>query len=270
MKKLISVLLSLVIILSCFVSAYAEQEKLHYLVLGDSIGVGSGIVNPSEACYGKIVANTNGYIYSNFAIDGFTTSNLLNWIDDQQVSDTIKSADIINISIGGNNFIKNNLPWLLLTVTFGNMSVINKIVEGVNRDLHEIITKIKAKNSDAVIILQTLYNPWKIKGIAGLYQKGVDALNACFRDYLKENPGAYELADVCSAFAAEKNLIAIDTIHPNAKGNILIAKVILKKLSELGLGTKTEPVILAQPIDRVSKDPSNYLRMFGFFTGIFL
>ena len=271
MKKAISVLLSLAIILGFCVTASAAGKKLSYVVLGDSIGVGSGIANSGEACYGKIVANTNGYIYSNFAVDGATTSDLLRRISEEKVAEIIKGADIINISIGGNNFIKDNLFWLLMTIPFGNMNKVNKIIEGVRSDLEQIIPAIKKMNPDVTILLQTLYNPWKGKGLENIYQKGVDALNGCFREYLADNPGAYELVDVCSAFASQnKDLIAIDTIHPNAEGNKLIAKVVLKKLYDLGLGTKTEPVILAEPIDRIPSNISEVIRIAMYYLNLFI
>ncbi len=271
MKKAISVLLALVFVLSLSITAFADSSKLSYVVLGDSIGVGSGIVNSGEACYGKIVANTNGYIYSNYAVDGATTSDLLRRINEERVAGAIKSADIINISIGGNNFIKSNLFWLLMTIPFGNMNKVNQIIDGIKNDLEQIIPAIKKMNPDAVILLQTLYNPWKGKALEGIYQKGVDALNSCYREYLADNPGAYELVDVCSAFASQSNdLIAIDTIHPNAEGNKLIAKVVLRKLYDLGLGTKTEPVILAEPIDRIPSDMSEIVRMIMYYVNLFI
>jgi len=66
MKKIVSILLSVVLTLSVFgITAFAEEEKTDYVVLGDSIAFGAGMVNTVGACYGKIVADTNGYNYSN-------------------------------------------------------------------------------------------------------------------------------------------------------------------------------------------------------------
>ena len=74
--RLTAVILSVVMLLCAFnLGAFAQEEKLSYLVLGDSIGYGSGLRNSKEACYGKIVADTNGYDYANDAIPGHTTQN---------------------------------------------------------------------------------------------------------------------------------------------------------------------------------------------------
>ena len=105
----LSVLLSLLLALGCCVMAAAAEEAPHYIVLGDSIAFGSGLSNPRQAVYGKIVADTNGYAYDNFAVPGHTTQNLLQRMQNEQVKAAIADADIISISIGGNNFLLGNL-----------------------------------------------------------------------------------------------------------------------------------------------------------------
>ena len=151
----------------------------------------------------------------------------------------------------------------------GNMSMVNDIVDSFYEQFCKIIERIKKLNPKALILMQTLYNPWRLQGIAGIYQKGVDALNASYRKYLKEHPGAYEIVDVGAAFASSgDDLIAIDTIHPNAKGNILIAKTILKKLNSLGYEGKTEPVIKHEPLDKVSSNPMDYYKMALYYIGL--
>ncbi len=266
MKKALSVILAVILTACVCVPAFASSKKLNYVLLGDSIAFGSGIANPGDACYGKIVANTNGYNYRNYGVDGATTSALLRRIGEADVAQAIKNADIISISTGGNNFLLGNMFWIIVNTLFGGTKAIDDVVDGVYADLCQIIPAIKKLNPKATILLQTLYNPWKMAGISALYQKATDALNSCFRKYLKENPGAFEIAEVAAAFAAsDKDLIAFDTIHPNAEGNKVIARVILKKLKTLGLGTKTEPVILEEPIDKISFNPGDYSRMAEYY-----
>ena len=94
MKRGLSVLLSLLLALGCCVAAAAAEGAPHYVVLGDSIAYGSGLSNPKEAVYGKIVADTNGYTYDNFAVPGHTTQNLLQRMQKEQVKTAITDADI--------------------------------------------------------------------------------------------------------------------------------------------------------------------------------
>ena len=58
MKKLTALCLCVLMLLGSLSCAVFAEEKEFYLVLGDSIGYGSGIRNSKEACYGKIVADT--------------------------------------------------------------------------------------------------------------------------------------------------------------------------------------------------------------------
>lgn len=52
-RHIVSFMLALVMLLStAAVAAFAEQSK-NYLVLGDSIGFGSGLKNPQETCFRK-------------------------------------------------------------------------------------------------------------------------------------------------------------------------------------------------------------------------
>ena len=52
LKKSVAVLLCLVMMLMSLSAVAFAEEKQFYLVLGDSIGYGSGIRNSQDACYG--------------------------------------------------------------------------------------------------------------------------------------------------------------------------------------------------------------------------
>ena len=242
-RRCLAVLLALVFALSCTaVAASAVGEGLHYVVLGDSIAAGSGLRNPGEACYGRIVANTNGYTYQNFGLNGQRTGGLLSQLDRGDVADAVRRANIISISIGGNDFFTNNSPGLFFEVTFGYYGRINSIASDMRRNFAGIIEKIKGYNPNAVILMQTLYNPTIYPFRFGV-EEAVKRVNSMIYDYLNDHPGAYHIVDVKSAIGADPTYICIDTIHPNAKGNERIAKVILQKLYDLGLGSRTDPVI---------------------------
>ena len=107
-KSVLAVLLTAALLLGACSAALAAA-KPRYVVLGDSIAYGSGLSNPTKAVYGKIVADTNGYEYENYAIPGHTTQNLLRRLENDKVRAAVKKADIISISIGGNNFLLGDL-----------------------------------------------------------------------------------------------------------------------------------------------------------------
>ncbi len=252
MKKLISLALALVMALSCFsVISFADEEKsLDYVVLGDSIAYGSGLVNPTDACYGKIVAETNGYTYANHSIPGITSGVLLSMLTDgEAVRESVASADIISISIGGNNFLTDNIIGLAFSSLVGkDMSKFDEIAALYYEDLCAIMDIINELNPDAVVLLQTIYNPQK--GAAGVvYLEGGIRLNEMMRKYDVEHPGEIVIVEVAEALNGDMENFADDKIHPSKKGNEKIAQVILDKLFEMGLGTSTEPVISTPGLD---------------------
>ena len=230
-----SILLAAILILGCFsVAAFAAEDRLTYLVLGDSIGFGSGLKNPDEANYGRIVADSNGYDYINDAVPGHTTGDMLIRISEPQVIEDIKSSDIISISIGGNNFLLDNLPKTVIELgVFKKNDSAQKIIDNFKADFNVIIATIKSYNEDALIIVQTLYNPMP-GAFYETFERGVKFLNNAYRDCLDTNPGAFIIADVAAAFPADPELVAFDFIHPSAKGNRLIAQVILDTLRNAG------------------------------------
>ena len=244
MKKITSILLSIIMIFCLFgICGYAESEKPFYLVLGDSIAYGSGISNSREACYGKIVADTNGYDYVNHAIPGHTTTNLINRLSEDAVIADLKKADIISISIGGNDFLLGNLIGLMFdSIVLGDYTDFDKIAEGFYNNFSIIIDLINSHNEDAVILMQTLYNP-QSGYLRAPYQEGANRINAAIRKYDAEHPGEIVIVDVGSALGDDMANYAEDEIHPSAAGNEIIAKVVLDKLYELEIGDTTTPVI---------------------------
>lgn len=266
MKKITSLILSISIILCLFtITAHAENEKPFYLVLGDSIAYGSGISNSKEACYGKIVAETNGYDYANHSVPGHTTTNLINRLSNENVIADLEKADIISISIGGNDFLMSNLIGLMFdSIVKNDHTQFDEIAEKFYSNFCDIIEIINSHNDDAIILMQTLYNP-QSGYLRDPYQQGADRINAAIERYNSENPNEIVIIDVATTLGDDMANYADDEIHPSAKGNEEIAKVILDKLFELNLGETAEPVISAKGKDiQIPAIFTSSLRFTGF------
>lgn len=248
-RKFISILLSVLLICSLFAVNAGAADKLSYVVLGDSIAYGSGLTNPIEACYGKIIADTCDFDYQNFSIPGSTTDALLLVLEGESVIEAVKEADIISISIGGNDFLMNDMVGLMVdSLVFDDYSEFDKIAESNYANLCEIMNVIRTANPDALVVLQTLYNPQDgYMGIPCGY--GQDLINKGILRYAEENPENVAVADVATALGDDMDNFAADGIHPSAKGNELIAKEVLSTLNALGVTDKTELVINNEGID---------------------
>lgn len=250
-KKAIAATLAATVIFSVFALGAAAAKRPTYLLLGDSIAYGQGIINSKDACYGRIVANTNNYNYANDAISGTTSGALLLLLDEEPIIKDVKNADIITISTGGNDFLTRNWVGMgLRGIATGDYSKLDPIVAKYKKNLTAIIVKIRKYNPKATIIVQTIYNPhndiW-----TDAFQQGVDRMNAAIKS-VKNKTGGFVIANVGAVISGHPEYIAVDTIHPNAKGNIAIAEYMLKFLKKLGLGTETKPVIKVQPVSIIN------------------
>lgn len=282
MKKAVALIISLSMIFGMFCLAVsAQDEKIYYVVLGDSIAYGSGISNSREACYGKIVADTNGYDYVNHAIPGHTTTNLIRRLNEETVIEDIRKADLISISIGGNDFLMSNLIGLMFdAIVLGDYSEYDRIAEGFYENFCSIVDIINSHNEDAVILMQTLYNPQSGE-LRDPYQQGADRINAAIEKYAQEHPGEIVIVDVGTALGDDMANFAEDEIHPSAKGNEIIAQTVLDKLCELEIEEDTAPVINESGKDisipvifTATLRIAGYIfslmaDVYGFFTGIF-
>ncbi|MBR3835501.1 MAG: hypothetical protein IKJ69_01775 [Clostridia bacterium] len=243
MKKFISVILTIALCVGALSVCVFAADKTVYLVLGDSIAYGSGLANPTQACYGRIVADTNDYEYINYAVPGHTTTNLIGRLAEPEVVEAVKKADIISISIGGNDFLLGNLIELIFNaMVLNDYSNFDAIANGFYNNLDIIIDTINANNEDAVILMQTLYNP-QSGYLRDPYQKAADRLNAEIERYAKENPDEIVIVDVGTALGDDLDNYAADDIHPSAKGNEIIASETLAVLAVLGLGSDAPAVI---------------------------
>ena len=246
MKKIIAVCLSLALAAGCCLPAFAAEEKpLNYLLLGDSIAEGYGVWNSDEACYGRIVADTNGYGYENDARVATDSSELLERITEYYwVRYDIEQADIISLSIGSNDYFDNPDVYKLAVGAFFmvNGKELDAIADQFYVNLCAIIDEIKALNPDVTILLQNVYCVWY--GIAAhIYKACSKRVNAMIEKYVEEHPGAVYLCDISPAMDGHPERLADDCVHPNAAGNVAIAEVVLQQLYDLGLGTQTTPVI---------------------------
>ncbi len=272
LKKLLAFVMCLCLLCGVFSTTSFAAKKINYLVLGDSIGYGSGIMNPNNACYGRIIADTNGFNYENEAIPGHTTENLIDRLAKKNVVEKVKKADIISLSIGGNDFLMSNILGLLYdSMIEKDYREFTKIGNSYYSDLSMVISTIRSFNSDVVILMQTLYNP-QSGHVRNTYQVGADNINDAIRRYNKKYPGKIVIVDVGAALGSDMKNYATDGIHPSAYGNENIAKVIQKKLVELGYATKNDIVIKEKGIDIIDYGLGSFVRFIAsiyYYIGIF-
>lgn len=231
------------------IAAPPPVETFHYLALGDSIATGNSS-RGTTISYVTTFYNHLKTIYpyatmSNLAVDGDDSSELLSKLTVSPYIDEIIKADVITISIGGNNIMDAGENFF---------SSLNNAIAEVNTvsfesDYPKIIAAIRAKNTKARIIVQTLYNPFNTIPISGY--EGDPALQVETEGYISRVNAAinsvtdsnYTIVDIHKLFLenyADKGLMGKITYfypsvwlkflrdpHPNQTGeNIIGTKII--------------------------------------------
>lgn len=241
MKKIgiVSLLLVLILILVQIASFAASGQ--YYTALGDSIAVGTGIVYNSNPNYGYVDMLTQkdfdaGKTYD-LAVNGLTSAGLLSTLTktaDPNYSATraaVIKANVLTISIGGNDLLQTLIPLYTKDPNFlSKLSTMNKLIlasklmsnaNSFGTNWQNIIKTIRALNPNAVIYVNTLYNPFKTSDsnftFADVYIKTIN-------NSIKKYPATYKykIADVYTAFKGKDGMIfgldGLVPLHPTYQG----------------------------------------------------
>ncbi len=176
----------------------SENQKLSVVVLGDSIARGYGLEGsengvPSPLAYGALVARAleeqtkYSIDYANYGHDGDTVSDLMRKLktSGSREQKGAKSADLIMLSIGGNNFLQalkkvfedyfdidTSNPQAVLSqlsnISYTEIikflvsdtidSAVDEAAKVYSKEAKELITYISSLNPDAEILLTTIPN----------------------------------------------------------------------------------------------------------------
>lgn len=268
MKKVLCFVLLMAFMLSTVAinvcAKTTNPQKL--LILGDSISTGYGLAGypTSDNSYGRQLEKAfglTGSSYTDLAVDGATTSDLLTTLSNFSSSDksSLLSADTIVISVGGNDVLGPlviamkkalNLPATatnaqLLAALDANPTAITQIVttlqsdssqfatvtKAFGNDFQNVIHLVRRMNSKAKVYVQTIYNPFS--GAAGYEDISAYAgtILGQMNSVITSNASVdgYTVVDVSSAFqtkaSALTNIAKFD-IHPNESGHTAIFNLV--------------------------------------------
>ncbi len=265
--------------------AKEDTGEYMYIVLGDSIA--EGLMGPTPISemgnygYYGVLGQRNEFEYYNQAVSGSTSEACLEFL--RREKDTgvnleysrLREADIIQLSILGNDFLQNRLDDLFFDIASGDMTRINSIVESSTVTFADIIETIKEANPQALLLVQTVYNPYyegskiiipslierlstnlgpeyvEIPRLRGLANELITRLNSIIYDYHEANPDDFVLVDVYTRFndiyerdnLLGKRLMLIDGVHPSSHGHAEIADYTQEILEEKGFVKSPESAV---------------------------
>jgi len=249
LKKSVAGILCLVLLCLSFGMLAGAQDSapLQFVVLGDSIAEGAGAIVKNNI-YADRIARARGYELRNFGKGGDTSADLLRKVSsDETLRQAVREADIIAVSIGGNDFYPSLS--LILNGLLGETAWMEPRRGALRENFAGAIAEIRALNPNAMLIVQTLYNPvfaLMPPSAYEMYEDTIQGVNGVIREYLALHPGAYLIADVYGAFAERYGMVSIDMVHPSDCGHAVIAAVLMDTID----GTQTrQPSVFACALD---------------------
>lgn len=202
-------------------STNQSGKTVHLLAIGDSLAHGLGDAS-GKGFVGDVSGQyrSKGYkvIQSNLGIDGLTSQGLKSEIHQASIKPTLQSANMVLISIGGNDLNNSaGLPQI-------NTKKIAAAESSFSTNLKDVLTTIRKDNPKAPIFLVGLYNPYaNIASDKLATDAVVQSWNA--KEWTIANQ--FKKTVVVQTFDLfelhDNQLLYIDHFHPNQMGYQLIA-----------------------------------------------
>ncbi|MFT8321251.1 MAG: SGNH/GDSL hydrolase family protein [Bacillus sp. (in: firmicutes)] len=202
---------------------------------GDSLtqGVGDSTGKGGYIPYLKgLLENDRGIgevTFENFGVKGNKTDQLLTKIQTDEVHQSITSADMVILTIGGNDIMKvvrEHLSDLQL-------EDFSEQMKQYESNLYQVLKTIREYNSEALIVLVGVYNPFT------KWFSNIDEMNQVVTEWNATGENILTLFDqtyfvrIDDIFLTGKeNLFYKDYFHPNDKGYQLIADNIYNELEK--------------------------------------
>ncbi|MCP8966986.1 GDSL-type esterase/lipase family protein [Ectobacillus ponti] len=205
------------------------KQTLYHVVIGDSLAKGYG---SSQGGYAGIASKQleaklqKQVIVDNIAVNGLTTTGLISLLERPDVKEKLQKADIITISIGGNNLLRLNRNFGILE----GLKMLDQEKKKFQADLEHILLTIRAENKDAVLVLSELYNPLQLEDSISSYASlFLDGWNKTIRTAADTYNPAIVLP-VRKLIPNDAKELLYDGVHPNDAGYARIADAFVQSL----------------------------------------
>lgn len=140
-----------------------NKEVIHYTAIGDSLTEGVGD-STSSGGFVPLVANDlkeeyklNGVQTDNFGKNGDRSDQILKRIKkDEEVQKGLSSADIITLTVGGNDLMK------VISGDIFNLTVdsFDKPLKSYQKQVEKLLNEIRKYNENAPVYVLGIYNPF--------------------------------------------------------------------------------------------------------------
>ena len=207
--------------------------------IGDSLTQGLGDESGRGGYFGMVKElleqqdEIKEVLIDNYGVIGHKTSNLQNKLSEEDVIASLKEADIILMTIGGNDLM-GVVRDHLFSLDFEPFREEQRHYENRMKD---IFTKIRELNSSAHIVYIGLYNPFKYM-LPELTEIDtiIDEWNRASQQIIsKDGNAVFIKVDHLFSSVNDDTLLYKDKFHPNENGYSIIADQAFEAIIELPL-----------------------------------
>lgn len=254
MKKWIVYLLSFVMLAGCetqdavhnikeetkkiLVTQMFKPKDVQYVALGDSLTQGVGDEAENEGYVGRLKTDMETWqgvrsvTIHNEAKKGRRSDQLIDQLQSGKLDDTLRKANIITLTIGGNDLMKI----VREHITELKKKDFDKGRPKFQQRYETIMQMIRERNPIAPIILIGVYNPLTIFTKEESEMNTImDEWNSDIRGFADDDPYAV-FVNVEDLFDTNANLVYhTDFFHPNARGYDQMTARIIETLEEENL-----------------------------------
>ncbi|MFD1739833.1 GDSL-type esterase/lipase family protein [Bacillus salitolerans] len=206
---------------------FQENGALEYIAIGDSLTVGvgiplfeSGFVEMYKYYAQKHMQKR--VVIHKYAQTGATTGEVIDILNSTCVQQSVKKADMITITAGGNDMIDAAKRYLLEENKEILVAALKTSIQNLHTMVRTVDQFIQECEGPFIVRISNLYNPFPHER---LMDKWINVYNHELQK-ITSHP-TIKVVDLYSIFKNnETELLSNDGIHPNKKGYEMIASTL--------------------------------------------
>ena len=223
----------------------ASSNTKSLVALGDSITFGFGLgttnLQPSPEAFPYLIGKAGNLSVTDLGVPGLTSSGLLTDLATTSFQKAVKGASVITLDIGSNDLLQPATKDGLFTgqtITPTELAQFATVVQQFTTNLQTTLQTLVKLNPTAKIVVYNIYNPVPSSDTTAhaVADQVLSAMNAA----IAQEAGAFHLpvANAYSAFSGHvSQYILTGNVHPNAKGQAVLAKIGEQALSSVSAST---------------------------------